>query len=76
MENINLEKINEILKKIGKNPVKATDDFDALGILDSIEIIDFFVSIEKMYNTKISENTISEKKLTNVSNLINYLNAL
>jgi len=68
-----LKNINQILFKIGKDSVSLENDLDKEGILDSIEIVDFFVSLEKEYGLKISQDQIYGDGLTKISTLVSYL---
>jgi len=68
-----LESINLILSNMGKDSVSPDNDFDKEGILDSIEMVDFFVSLEKEFGIKISEDEIYGDGLTKVSTLISHL---
>lgn len=70
-----LKDINEILVSMDKEKVSLQNDFDDEGILDSIELIDFFVSIEKKFGLKVAESEIYENGLTKVSTLISYLDS-
>jgi acyl carrier protein len=68
-----LTEINNILNSLGKDKVNLEDDLTKDSILDSIELIDFLINVEKKYNVKISENSIYESNLSNINNLIKYL---
>lgn len=66
------QKLNEILKSIGKKNIELSSNLVKDGILDSIETIDFLVMVEKEFNVKITEDEYINK-LSVLSNLVEYI---
>ena len=71
-KNKNLIKLKKIFLEIKKKKYKK--DFIISEILDSIEILDLILKIEKVFRIKISQNKINEKNfrsLESINKLIN-----
>ena len=71
-KNKNLIKLKKIFFEIKKKKYKK--DFIIYEILDSIEILDLILKIEKVFRIKISQNKINEKNfrsLESINKLIN-----
>lgn len=67
-----IQKLQEILKSMGKRNIDLSNDLKNESILDSIETIDFLIMVEKEFNVNITEEDYN-KKLSSLSNLVEYI---
>lgn len=69
-----LIQIQTILERMGKRNITLATDLTKESILDSIELIDFIVAIQKKFGVKISEKELFSRELNRISNMVAYLN--
>lgn len=69
------EIIQQIMKEIDPSVKTFSKDSTLQGDLglDSLDTIGFFFEVEKAFGIKISETEIMENKLTNIDNLLKYI---
>lgn len=67
-----IQKLQEILKSMGKRNIDLSNDLKNESILDSIETIDFLIMVEKEFNVKITEEDYN-KKLSSLSSLVEFI---
>lgn len=75
MEDENFEKLQQIMKEINPAVKSFSKDSNLQGELklDSLDTISFFFEVEKAFCITISEAEITGNKLTNIDNLLKYL---
>lgn len=75
MEDENFEKLKQIMKEINPAVKTFSKDSNLQGELklDSLDTISFFFEVEKAFGITIPEADITGNKLTNMNNLLKYL---
>ena len=71
-----LKEIQALLGRMGKRNVTLDTDLTKESILDSIEMIDFIVAIQKRFGIKISEREIFSKELYKIANMVAFLSTV
>jgi acyl carrier protein len=68
-----LNEINSVMSEMSKKPLNTDSDISLDSVLDSIELIDFLISIERKFGVKITENSLRQDNLSQIKNLIAYI---
>lgn len=68
-----LFEIQQLLRKHGNDKIGLDTDLVKEDVLDSIEIIDFMVAVEKKFNIKLSQQEFVSRELNKVRNLTTFL---
>jgi acyl carrier protein len=66
-----LDSINNILKEMDKK--SADMNTDLLSLLDSIEQLDFLISLESVFNVKISQPQLKDESLGKIEKLVGHI---
>ncbi len=75
MEDEMFEKLQQVMKEINPAVKTLSKDSNLQGELklDSLDTINFFFEVEKAFGITISEADITGNKLTQIDNLLKYL---